>query len=285
MTAFVRYAESNIDGSITWEIRSVNHRHLDISLRLPELFRFLEPDLRKLAQKYLFRGKIDAFLYYLPNKDAIINQFSLNTNLAKQLSEAIKQLEQFFPNLDKIDPLQLLAWNGMLNITECSQDRMGTAITKVFQKALLKLVDDRSQEGEMLRKGLLQKLAAIDAELIKIKSFLPKIIQNQRLKLINSSKKLAIEIDQSRLEQEIVLILQKSDVTEEIDRLAIHLQELRKELNQGGIVGKKLDFLLQEINREANTIASKSISKETTSIALSLKILAEQMREQVQNLE
>jgi uncharacterized protein (TIGR00255 family) len=284
MTAFARCSNQGKWGAATWEIRSVNHRFLDCSFRLPESFRKLELDLRELAREYLSRGRIECFLQYQAGEASDL-KLSLNTNLVKQLINAVDKIEkQSNRPLATINPIHILSWNNVLQISEADSKFANEKIIKLFIQTLKKLNMARKQEGAVLKKLISQRLQAVLTETTKVKKILPTIIKQQREKLLARLAEIKTELDQSRLEQEMVYFAQKIDVAEELDRIVIHVQEVKRILNTGGVIGKRLDFLMQELNREANTLASKSVNKKTTHAAVELKVLIEQMREQVQNI-
>ncbi|MCK4608128.1 MAG: YicC family protein [Gammaproteobacteria bacterium] len=285
MTAFARCKDQGKWGAITWEIRSVNHRFLDGSFRLPESLRNLELNLRELLRSNISRGRVECFLRYQPG-DAAELQLSLNTNLVQQLSKAVQKVNQQLKEpTSAINPLHLLSWNNVLQISETEATFVNNKVMKLFEQTVKELVKVRKQEGAALKKILLQRLQSITAEIAKIKKLLPAIMQQQRTKLLTRLNEIKAEVEPSRLEQELVYLAQKADVAEELDRLTIHVQEVKRVLNSNGAMGKRLDFLMQELNREANTLSSKSADNKTTHAAVELKVLIEEMREQVQNIE
>jgi uncharacterized protein (TIGR00255 family) len=285
MTGFARGSKQGKWGTATWEIRSVNHRFLDCSFRLPESLRKLELDLRELVRQYLSRGRIECFLQFQPGEGAQLKA-TLNTNLVKQLAGAAEKIEkQIKSPLSKINPMHILSWNNVLQISEVDSKIIHEQIIKLFIQTLKELVTVRSKEGAVLKNLIKQRLQAILIEVNKVKKLLPNIIKQQRSRLLSHLKEIKTELDAARLEQEMVYFAQKIDVAEELERIEIHVQEVKRILQTGGIIGKRLDFLMQELNREANTLASKSVAKSTTHAAVELKVLIEQMREQVQNIE
>ncbi len=284
MTAFARCSGQGKWGSAVWEIRTVNHRFLDCGFRLPETFRKLEPDLRELIREHLTRGRIECFLHYKEGETSA-SELSLNTNLVKKIIAAAEQIgtESKIP-LSTINPMQILSWNNVLQISEADSKTVNEKIINLFIETLKKLDTVRKQEGNVLKKLILKRLQSVVAEINKIKKILPIILKQQRAKLLSHLAEIKSELEHSRLEHEMVYFAQKIDVAEELDRLAIHVQEVKRILNEGGAIGKRLDFLMQELNREANTLASKSVNKKTTLAAVELKVLIEEMREQVQNI-
>jgi uncharacterized protein (TIGR00255 family) len=284
MTAFARNEEQGAWGSATWEIRSVNHRFLEISYKMPEVLRNLEPGLREIAQKNLARGKVDCFLQYKPKNST--GALTLNTELIQQLQTTLLKLDQHIKQpIAPINPLQLLSWNNVLQAEEHDHSTAHKKILNLFNKTLHSLVNMRKQEGAMLKNIITTRLSTIKLEAAKVKKLLPKSLLQQRNKLLQKLEVVKQELDTNRLEQEMVYFTQKIDVTEELDRLLIHVQEMQNTIKQSTAIGKKLDFLTQELNREANTLAAKSPDSAISHIAVAIKVLIEQVREQIQNIE
>lgn len=284
MTAFARQIEQGNWGNAIWEIKAVNHRYLDCSFKMPESFKSLEMSLREMVRAKVQRGRVECTLQYkLSEKD--YSSLSIDKNLVQSLAHAIDEVKQCIPEAKTVSPLQILSWPNVLQVEEEKLEFMQNMVAKLFEKALHELIASRAREGHALQKILEQKLHEVSAEEQKIRERAPQILQLQHAKIIERLAAVKAELDPQRLEQEMVLLAQKIDVMEELDRLAMHVKEMQRILHDGGYVGKRLDFLLQEFNRETNTIASKSIDAETTSIAVELKVLIEQMREQVQNVE
>lgn len=285
MTSFAHRSEQGNWGSAVWEIRSLNHRYFDCSFHLPESLRNLESELRELLRSQLTRGRIDCYLRYQPG-DAVKLKLSLNTNLVKQLAIAADKLKHQFKNsLSAVDPIRVLLWHDVLQISETESQLVHKKIIKLFEQTLAEVIAIRKREGSLLGKLIVQRLQNVLLEVSKIKKLLPVIVKNRKVKLLSHLEEVKMKLDVGRLEQEMVFFAQRIDVTEEIERMELHVQEIRRILKQGGVVGKGLDFLMQELNREANTLASKSVDKRVTHGAVEIKILVEQMREQVQNIE
>jgi uncharacterized protein (TIGR00255 family) len=285
MTAFARSNDKSDLGSLTCELRSVNHRYLDISFRLPEILRGFEPQLRELLNQELDRGKVECTLLY-QNDTAAKTDLMVNTDLVKKLSRAVATLSKTVNiPLSAINPMQILLWDKVLQTPEADITKLQPYVLKLFKKTLLEFVECRKQEGKQIHKLIEQKLHAILREIAKVKKILPQIIKQQRTKLTTHFNEIKGKLDTNRLEQEMVMFALKIDVVEELERLAVHVQETRRVLTKGGAIGKRLDFLMQELNREANTLGSKSVDKHITHIAVELKVLIEQMREQIQNVE
>ncbi|WP_163831232.1 YicC/YloC family endoribonuclease [Spartinivicinus ruber] len=284
MTAYARRETKQAWGSLIWELRSVNHRYLEPQFRLPEAFREIEPALRETTRKHLSRGKVECFLRYnlLAEQES---ELVINESLAKNIAKACGQIEQLFPNVTPVAPLSVLEWPGVLQQQEVDlTDILQTAVVE-FEKTVIELNETRNREGLELKEFILKRLAQIEQEVSTVRSMMPTLLKLQRDKIVQRLAEAKVEIDPNRLEQELVLMAQKADVDEEMDRLATHITEVRRVLDVKDAVGRRLDFLMQELNREANTLASKSISAETTQCAVNLKVYIEQMREQVQNIE
>ena len=285
MTGFARREAKLPWGTVIWEIRSVNHRYLEPAFRLPEDFREIEPGLRELIRKTLQRGKVEAALsiQWEQESDA---ELGINLSRVNQLAGAARQItEQLGDLAAPVNPLDVLKWPGVMQKQEMDREAMQQAVLNLFEEALKQLVEHRTREGAELEQFILQRLDAVSAQVVAVRARLPEILQSQREKLQTKIASLQVELDPERLEQEIALLAQKADVDEELDRLDTHVIEVKRSLKQTDSLGRRLDFLMQELNREANTLSSKSIVSETTQAAVELKVLIEQMREQVQNIE
>jgi uncharacterized protein (TIGR00255 family) len=285
MTAFARKQQQQETGTITWEVRSVNSRYLDINFRLPEMFRELEPALREIVGKYLRRGKVDVSLRFRSDGNANGDEIKINQTEAGKLRDALRQIKNIVGEDASISAVEILRWPGVMQIIEGDRKGAFKEALSLFEEDLQELNKAREREGEKLGLFMEQRLEKILAEVAGVKKQLPSILQKQREVLFERFETAKIELDPNRLEQEMVLLAQRADVDEEIDRLEAHVVEVRRILKEGGEVGRRLDFLLQEMNREANTLGSKSISEITTRAAIELKVLVEQVREQVQNVE
>lgn len=283
MTAFARQESQQAWGTLTWEVRSVNHRFLEPHLRLPEQLKELEGCLRETLRKRLSRGKVECTLRFVPEEQA--QTLEVNEAFAKQLLAAAEQMEQLMPVSQSLNPLDLLRWPGVLQDVKIDMEEVKREAVQLFNRALDDLHAGREREGKELAGMIEQRLDAISVVVSNVRTKLPQILQNQRAMLNSRVADLGVELDPQRLEQEIVLLTQKADVDEEMDRLNTHVQEVRRILKQKEPIGRRLDFLMQELNREANTLSSKSIVTETTQSAVELKVLIEQMREQIQNIE
>ncbi len=285
MTSFSRQASQHDWGSLVWEIRSVNHRYLEPSFKLPESMRRLENDLREKLRKTLSRGKVECSLRVQFQAGGESNQLTVNTDLLTQLIQAGESVQNQLKEPSALNPLQLLQWPGIMSEPETDSDLICEQALALFQGTLEQLVESREREGAALKQFIEQRLDSIGDITVAVKHQLPQILQAQRKKLQERLEELKAELNEDRLEQEMVILAQKADVDEELDRLDAHLVEVRRVLNKGGACGRRLDFLMQELNREANTLSSKSIVTDTTQAAVELKVLIEQMREQIQNIE
>lgn len=283
MTAYARIEHKAQWGTASWEIRSVNQRYLETYLRLPEQFRSFEPVLRDRLRKRLSRGKVEVNLRY-ELADSSNNELQLNQALAKQLLGAANWLKQEAGQGD-INLTEILRWPGVLASGEQDMDAIGADLMAAFDAAIDQFIEARGREGEAIKDMLLSRLEGVSEQIAVVRAHMPTVMLYQREKLTNRLAEIKGELDPARIEQEMVLLAQKQDVAEEMDRLEAHVTEARRILKKGGSEGRRLDFMMQEFNRESNTLASKSISAEITSAAVELKVLIEQMREQIQNVE
>jgi uncharacterized protein (TIGR00255 family) len=286
MTAFARQASQQTWGSLIWEVRSVNHRYLEPSFKLPEAMRRIENELRELLRSRLNRGKLECSLRLQQDSGEQTAAISINEALLRQLIAASQTVQQQLPDgADKLNPLQLLQWPGVIVEQQDDSEQLCQLALAVFAQTLDQLLESRQREGEQLKQFIEQRLDAIALITADVKQQLPQIMLLQRQKLQQRLAELTANFDSDRLEQEMVILAQKADVDEELDRLDAHLLEVRRVLKKGDACGWRLDFLMQELNREANTLSSKSIVSNTTQAAVELKVLIEQMREQIQNIE
>ena len=284
MTAFSRQQLEREWGSLTWEIRSVNHRYLEPSVRLPENFRNLENPIRRQLRDKLYRGKIECLLRFRTVEANQID-WQLNLDLISQLTKANLEINNNIGGDYKLSSLDILKWPGVISDQSIDEEIFNKEAMGLFEKALDDLMVVREREGASLRDAILKRIALIQRIIDSIQAKMPSIILKQKENLLNKLEDIKAEFEPTRLEQEITLLAQKADVDEELDRLNSHLQEAKRVLDSGGQIGRRLDFLMQELNREANTLSSKSIVVETTQSAVELKVLIEQMREQIQNIE
>ncbi|MCC2616955.1 YicC family protein [Aestuariibacter halophilus] len=283
MTAFARREHKAEWGTVVWEIRSVNQRFLETYFRLPEQFRALEPVLRDKFRKKLQRGKVECALRFTPNEGAT-GTLHLNEELAKQLLHAADWVQSHGQSTG-VNPVDILRWPGVIAAEETDSDTMQAAMLESFDATLNDFIDARGNEGKNLKALIEQRLDGIEVEVDKVKQRMPEILAWQKDKILSRFEEAKLELDEGRIEQEMILLAQKVDVAEELDRLVSHIGETRSILNKGGAVGRRLDFMMQEFNRESNTLGSKSIHTDITQSAVELKVLIEQMREQIQNIE
>ncbi|WP_038175415.1 YicC/YloC family endoribonuclease [Vibrio pacinii] len=284
MTAYARKEVKGDWGSAVWEIRSVNQRYLETYFRLPEQFRGLEPMLRERFRKRLARGKVECALRFEANP-AAKGELTINETLANQVIKAAEQVMHMTGELSRINPFQVMNWPGVMEAQEQDMDSVNQDLLAAFDEAIGEFIEARGREGDNMKALIEQRLDAIDAEVTRVRARMPEIIEWQRERLFSKFEDAKIELDSSRVEQELILLAQKSDVAEELDRLDSHVKEAHNILKNGGACGRRLDFMMQEFNRESNTLASKSISTDITASGVELKVLIEQMREQIQNIE
>lgn len=283
MTAFARCEVKKEWGNAVWEIRSVNQRYLETYFRLPEQFRGLEPVLRDRFRKRLQRGKVECALRFTAN-DAAVTKLNLNEELAKQVLHAADWVQSHGQSTG-VNPLDVLKWPGVIAAEEADMDAIQADLLAGLDQAMDDFIAARGAEGDNLKALIEQRLDAIEVEAQKVSERMPEILNWQRERLLTRFEEAKLELDAARVEQEMILVAQKVDVAEELDRLNSHVGETRKILKKGGACGRRLDFMMQEFNRESNTLGSKSISTEITQSAVELKVLIEQMREQIQNIE
>ncbi len=284
MTGFARAESHDAGGQLRWELRSVNHRYLDIQFRLPEGQRHLEPELRELMAATLSRGKVDATLS-LHNESSGAGKQRLNLEVARTIISQVEAVAGELQTPAPVDPAAILRWPGVLEDEPAEDARLNQSITDTLANAVAELAAARAREGSKIE-GLLESRCAEILELVAdVQARLPDVLADIRTKLLGRIATLETQVDNDRVEQELVILAQKLDVSEELDRLQAHVAEVRATFDQAGPVGRRLDFLMQELNREANTLASKSADSETTRKAVDLKVIIEQMREQVQNVE
>ena len=283
MTAFARQEQVLDTGTLSWEIRSVNQRYLDPHLRLPDQFRALEPKIRDQLRNGLTRGKVECHLRWHPAQQE--SSMQVNTDLVQQLNAAADQVSAIVGPTRQYSALEVLQWPGVLTENSLDIAELQKAALSLFKSSLKELVDHREREGLALKELIQQRLDAILEIVAKVQEQLPTILEQQRQNLRDKLAELSADLEPQRLEQEMVLLANKADVAEELDRLTTHVKEVSRTLGQKQAIGRRLDFLMQELNREANTLSSKSIVAETTLSAVELKVLIEQMREQIQNIE
>ena len=287
MTAFTRQQLDRDYGSLAWEIRSVNHRYLEASVRVPESFRALENTVRDALRKQLNRGKVECQLRFQTEAadGAPVSKISVDKELVKQLIEAGDVISSLASDAATLSTAELLRWPGVIGTAELDKKALEHDALELFRVALKDLIATREREGAELSEFIGQRIDAIRAIVADVRLMMPDILAKQRENLLAKIAEIDIEIDPMRLEQEVALLAQKADIAEELDRLGAHVNEVERVLRSDDQMGRRLDFLMQELNREANTLSSKSIVIETTRSAVDLKVLIEQMREQIQNIE
>ncbi|MDV5171309.1 YicC/YloC family endoribonuclease [Photobacterium rosenbergii] len=283
MTAYARREVKADWGTAVWEIRSVNQRYLETYLRMPEQFRSLEPVLRERFRKRLARGKVECNLRFEVNP-AANTELKINEELAKQVINAAKWVKETAGE-GSVGPFQVLNWPGVMEAPEQDLDAINKDLLAAFDSTVDDFIAARASEGENMKALIDQRLEAISVEATKVRSMMPEVLNWQRERIMTRLEEAKVELDANRVEQELIMLAQKSDVAEELDRLDSHVKETQKIMKKGGACGRRLDFMMQEFNRESNTLASKSINTEITAAAVELKVLIEQMREQIQNIE
>jgi uncharacterized protein (TIGR00255 family) len=285
MTAFARESTTTDRGVLSVELRTVNHRYLDCGFKLPDPLRAMEPKFREAAGKALARGKFDC-QFRLQSSDTEPQSMTIdNERLDALLAAADTVKTRLGEQGAAIDPLRVLQFPGIYGAPVSSEEALQKTALDLFSKALDSLRDNRRREGEQLAALILDRIDKVAVQVSQVREVMPTLLQHQRDRVARRIEELKVEVDQGRLEQELTYLSQKADVDEELDRLEAHVGEVRRTLEKGGPCGRRLDFLMQELNREANTLSSKSQSADTTQSAVELKVLIEQMREQVQNIE
>ena len=284
MTAYGRAENTTELGRASCEVRSVNHRYLEMNVRLPEEYRSLEQSIRECIAKRLKRGKVDCTIR-LELNNAVNDTLPLNESLLSKLIETVESTSKQLQNPAAINALDLLRWPGIMEHVSPDMDRIDQEIQTLMNEALDAVVNNRKREGEKIQSMILERTEQIKQIVSDVQINMPKIIEAQREKYRQKVNELIEDYDHDRLEQEILLLTQKIDVAEEMDRLNAHVVEVEHALQQTGPVGRRLDFLMQELNREANTLGSKSAHLDTSNASVDLKVLIEQMREQIQNIE
>ena len=283
MTAYGRAEQGGDWGHASCEIRAVNHRYLEIAMRLPEELRMLEQTLRAGISARLRRGKIDCAIRF--EAGAARADLPVNTELLAKLVNTAEQTAAGLQRPAPINPLELLGWPGILDQNAPAAEVIGAPLTQLLDQALDAVIETRRREGEKIKIKLTQYCAEARERVAGVRQQLPDIIEGQRRKMAQRLQELTVKADNDRLEQELLILAQKMDVAEEMDRLELHIDEVIRVLNRPGPAGRRLDFLMQELNRESNTLGSKSAHINTSNACVDLKVLIEQMREQIQNIE
>jgi len=284
MTGFARESVETALGTLTWEIRAVNHRYLDVQFKLPEDLRPKEQAFRQQASATLSRGKVECGLYFRRAVDQE-TEMQIDTELVELLGHRISELCAKLPATAAINPVEILRWPGVMKQPEIDAEPLFGEAATLLDTALQAINAMRQSEGRRIEDMLESRCAEIEGIAKAVRKRMPEVLAASRTKQRERIEKLDVEADPARLEVELALIAQKIDVDEELDRLESHLVEIRNAIAGDKAVGRRLDFLMQELNREANTLGSKSADTETTKAAVDLKVLIEQMREQIQNVE
>jgi uncharacterized protein (TIGR00255 family) len=284
MTGFARESVETDLGTLTWEIRAVNHRYLDVQFKLPEDLRPKEQALRQQASASLGRGKVECALYFRRalKQDA---EMQIDTDLVELIGHRISDMTVKLPNVAAVNPIEILRWPGVVQQPEIDVEPLFTEASSLLNVALASIGEMRASEGGRIAEMLETRCAEIEQIAAAVRARMPEVLEATRVKQKERIEALDVEADPARLEVELALVATKLDVDEELDRLESHIVEIRDALQGDKPVGRRLDFLMQELNREANTLGSKSADTETTKAAVDLKVLIEQMREQIQNIE
>ena len=284
MTGFAAHSLNLDHASVNIDLRSVNQRYLELHFRLADEFRALEPQLRELIQQHLARGKVECRISLTALPTATQDN-GLNPAILERLIQWQTDVLQRLPNSTLLSVNDILRWPGAVQTAALSQETLSNAALAGVRATLDELVESRQREGAKLKQHILDRLTSAEAQVAGLLPLIPSLIAAQRDKLAERLREALGEAGHERLAQEVALAAQKADIDEELSRLATHFAEVRRVLNQTGAIGKRLDFLMQELHREANTLGSKSVAVETSRVSLELKVLIEQMREQVQNIE
>ena len=284
MTGYARIEKSTEYGNLSWELRSDNHRYLDLGFRMPEEFRSMEPGFRSQVSAVLKRGKVECGLR-LTTLPGTAGQLNINVQVLDQLLAHADEIAKKLPSSAPPNPLEILRWPGLLGEPEKDLEPLQKAATELLQETLAQLSQNRAAEGERIHDMLIARCEAMDEIVQFVREKMPDVMQSLRQRLTARIAQLTDDVDNERIEIEIAMLAQKFDVDEEMDRLSSHLTEVRSAVERSEPIGRRLDFLMQELNREANTLSSKSQDTEVTRAAVELKVLIEQMREQIQNVE
>jgi len=284
MTGFASGELTTSAGELQWELRTVNHRYLEAQFKLPEGFRKQEPALKELASGKLQRGKLDANLQFRPSTETATT-LNINDDLVKQVLAKAHEIEAEIHTPGPLSAIDILRWPGVVAENTLDTSTLYEPASQLLAETLDSLAAARGREGARIQKLLEDRLTQVSALVAGVREHMPTVLEKIRNKIRERAETLNAKLDNDRLEQELVMLAQKMDIAEELDRLDAHIEETRAAFDMDGAVGRRLDFLMQEFNREANTLGSKSADPETTKAAVDLKVLIEQMREQVQNVE
>ncbi len=283
MTAFASASAEYPWGTLTWELRSINHRFLEATFRLPETLRHLEANYREQLRQFAQRGKLDCSLRIDFDQGRTMG---INRDVARQYLAACEEIQHLMPGPSTtLSPIDVLNAPGVMQEEKVDTESLNAASLQLYAEALTLLIDARTREGDQLATFIRERLEKISLEVANIRAVLPQLMAQQAQKIRDKLEQFSAQLDEERIEQELVYLANKSDVDEELDRLETHIEEFYRALDSTSPTGRRLDFLLQELNREANTLSSKSQAATTTHSAVELKVLIEKIREQVQNLE
>ena len=283
MTGFASHERNTDNGVIQVELRSVNQRYLELHFKLADVFRAQESQAREMLKAKLGRGKVECRINLA--KATAEAGLELNHSVLQHIAASVKTASEYFPETQVVNMLDVLQMPGVVTTPVLDADALAQDVVGVLEVAIEALIEARAREGEKLSTMILERLTEVEALVLTVKPMLPNMVKAYQEKLLAKLEEVQLSNEPERLHQEMVLYAQRVDVDEELSRLDSHVHEVKRILAAGGMVGKKLDFLMQEMNREANTLGSKSVAIETTQIAMQLKVLIEQMREQIQNIE
>ena len=284
MTGFASLEREINNGVLVIELRSVNHRYLELHLKLDEHLRSFEPLVREMISAKLGRGKVECRMSFVRQSEAA-QSLNLDDAVLNQLLEVSKVLKTKFPESQPLSVSEILHWPGVVQNQELASDQFAEVVKDCLQQILQDMSDSRAREGAKMKALILERLAEIESLVAKVKPLLPQQVKEYQSRLTAKLQDALNSVDEERVRQELVLFAQRIDVDEELTRLTAHVAEVKRILDDNKLAGKRLDFLMQELNREANTLGSKSVSVETSQASMSLKVLIEQMREQIQNIE
>jgi uncharacterized protein (TIGR00255 family) len=283
MTGYASHERNTNNGVVQVELRSVNQRYLELQLKLEDTFRVQEPQVRELLKQKLGRGKVECRIHLA--KALAVETIELNHAVLKSIAASVKAASDYFPVTQAVNVIDVLRMPGVMVTPVFDVEELAHDVMAVLEVALAELIASRVREGEKLKAMILARLTEIESLIVTVKPMLPTMVKAHQDKLVAKLHEAQLSHDEERIRQEIVLYTQRIDVDEELSRLDSHVHEVKRLLSASGMVGKQLDFLMQEMNREANTLGSKSVAIETTQISMQLKVLIEQMREQIQNIE
>jgi uncharacterized protein (TIGR00255 family) len=285
MTAFASHEVDNKLGKLTCEIRSVNQRFLELTIKCPDFLRASENTFRKLFNQHMSRGKVSVFIRFYPNDSISLTDLNVNQALVQQLLSCASQIEEKFKMNNNLGVSQLMNWPDVVVQKPSDTSELNLASIQLVETSIAQMIESRKREGSEMQNVLQSKVELIDSLTQEIRSYVPEINKQLADKLRTKLADFNVEVNPERFEQELAIQLQKIDITEELDRLDAHVKEFGRVLHLDEPIGRRLDFLVQELNRESNTIGSKSASIKTSNASIDLKVAIEQMREQIQNIE